>query len=125
MLSNGSVLDLTTVSAGAALPRSMMACIRGGAPTQDATRNAIQDAETQIRGGQQVAGVYRQNQVTFLPPITPGKIMAIGRNYAAHVAEAGNAAAPTKPGRLHQTGKLPHRTQPDRVPPALGRKVGL
>ena len=98
LLSNGSVLDLTTVSAGAALPRSMMACVRGGAPAQDATRNAIQDAETRIRGGQQVAGVYRQDQVTFLPPITPGKIMAIGRNYAAHVAEAGNAAAPTRPG---------------------------
>ena len=29
-------------------------------------------------------------EVTLLPPVTPGKIIAVGRNYAAHARELGN-----------------------------------
>lgn len=31
-----------------------------------------------------------QNEVNFLPPVQPSKIVCVGRNYAAHAAELGN-----------------------------------
>lgn len=32
----------------------------------------------------------RQSDVVFLPPVTPSKIVCVGRNYAEHAAELGN-----------------------------------
>lgn len=34
--------------------------------------------------------VFAVDAVTFLPPVTPGKILAIGRNYADHAIEGGS-----------------------------------
>ncbi len=52
---------------------------------------------------------YSQNEpiplaeVTLLPPVTrPGKVIALGRNYAAHAAEGG-AAPPAFPMLFHKT----------------------
>jgi 2-keto-4-pentenoate hydratase/2-oxohepta-3-ene-1,7-dioic acid hydratase in catechol pathway len=33
----------------------------------------------------------KKTEVTFLPPVTPSKIVCVGRNYAEHAAELGNA----------------------------------
>jgi 2-keto-4-pentenoate hydratase/2-oxohepta-3-ene-1,7-dioic acid hydratase in catechol pathway len=32
----------------------------------------------------------KRNEVNFLPPVTPSKIVCVGRNYAEHAAELGN-----------------------------------
>ncbi len=59
----------------------------------DAARNA---AET----GTKTMGL---DEVTFLPPVVrPGKVIALGRNYAAHAAEGG-AAPPDYPMLFHKT----------------------
>lgn len=46
-----------------------------------------------IAPGERVGPV---EQIPLLPPVTPGKIVCIGRNYAAHAAEHG-AAVPDEP----------------------------
>lgn len=37
------------------------------------------------------ASVFTPDSVEFLPPVTPGKILAIGRNYEDHAIEGGSA----------------------------------
>ncbi|MCA9983416.1 MAG: fumarylacetoacetate hydrolase family protein [Anaerolineales bacterium] len=44
-----------------------------------------------------------ENEITYLPPVTrPSKILALGRNYAAHAAEGGSAP-PDYPMFFHKT----------------------
>ena len=47
-------------------------------------------------GGAEGASAFSLESVTFLPPVYPGKIVAIGRNYVDHAIEGGDAppAAP-------------------------------
>ncbi len=42
-------------------------------------------------GGQPLPQAIPAGQYTLLPPCAPSKIIAVGRNYAAHAAELGNA----------------------------------
>jgi 2-keto-4-pentenoate hydratase/2-oxohepta-3-ene-1,7-dioic acid hydratase in catechol pathway len=35
--------------------------------------------------------IIEKNKVNFLPPVTPSKIVCVGRNYAEHAAELGNS----------------------------------
>jgi len=58
-----------------------------------AARNAAEKATT----------TYAMSEVTFLPPVVrPGKVIALGRNYAAHAAEGG-AEPPKYPMLFHKT----------------------
>lgn len=46
-----------------------------------------------IEGGKFVTpagGVFRLDEVRFLPPVCPSKIVCVGRNYAEHARELGN-----------------------------------
>ncbi|MBI3873291.1 MAG: fumarylacetoacetate hydrolase family protein [candidate division Zixibacteria bacterium] len=42
-------------------------------------------------GGVSTARTYALDSVTWLPPVVPGKIVAVGLNYAPHVAESASA----------------------------------
>jgi 2-keto-4-pentenoate hydratase/2-oxohepta-3-ene-1,7-dioic acid hydratase in catechol pathway len=61
------------------------------------------------------------DQVSFAPPVFPTKIVAIGRNYAAHAAEH-QAEVPTEPMLFLKPSSalIPHKT-PIRFSPAWGR----
>lgn len=49
------------------------------------------------------AQTYSKDEVEFLPPVVrPGKVIALGRNYAAHAAEGG-AEPPKFPMLFHKT----------------------
>ena len=50
------------------------------------------------QGGVATQRTHSVDEVMFLPPVQPGKILAIGLNYAAHVAESASAdAVPDEP----------------------------
>ena len=94
LLSTGQVLDL---SSAAGLPRSLVACVQAGPRGLDTVRGAVADAEDRIKNGGPAEGIHDLQGLKLLPPLQPGKIMAVGRNYGDHVAEAGGKASP-RPG---------------------------
>lgn len=94
LMSNNRVLDLNATPGA---PKTTLRCVQQGPAGLDKVRAALATAEAAARRGQS-ANTYALGEIRFLPPITPGKIMAIGRNYGAHVAEVGHAHAPTRPG---------------------------
>ncbi len=49
------------------------------------------DPFSSARAGRPIAPL---EQVRLLPPVLPGKVLAVGRNYAEHAAELGNAPPP-------------------------------
>lgn len=57
----------------------------------------------------------------ILPPLAPGKLVCVGRNYAAHAAEHG-AAVPDEPMLFLKppSAVIAHRA-PIRIPPGIGR----
>ncbi len=89
LLSTGQVLELRG---------SLLECVQGGPRALDAVRQAVGTAEDELKTGRPVAGLHRLDQVRVLPPLRPGKIMAVGRNYGEHVAEAGGHASPRPSG---------------------------
>lgn len=92
LLSNGKVLDITELKSGRALPAALIDCIRGGAESLARVREAVAAAEQQFASGGTPACVVSLEDVTLCPPLRPGKIMAIGKNYSDHAAEVGSAA---------------------------------
>lgn len=50
----------------------------------------------QIKEKPDFVETVRSDEVTFLPPVNPSKIVCVGRNYAEHAAELGNEV-PTEP----------------------------
>ena len=91
LLSNGQALDISEAKSGRGLPDSLIECIRGGADSLTRVRDALAQAEQRLAAG---SGEYlvTLDTVTARPPLIPGKIMAIGKNYADHAAEVGSAA---------------------------------
>jgi 2-keto-4-pentenoate hydratase/2-oxohepta-3-ene-1,7-dioic acid hydratase in catechol pathway len=89
VLSNGKILDLTEAKTGRGLPDSLLECVRGGADGLARVREALAQGEQRLAAGnaQHVVGFA---DVAARPPLIPGKIMAIGKNYADHAAEAGS-----------------------------------
>lgn len=59
-----------------------------------------------------------ESEITFLPPVVrPGKVIALGRNYAAHAAEGGSAP-PDYPMLFHKTHtSLNGHNRPIVIPP--------
>lgn len=95
LLSTGQVFDLN-VNPG--MPRSLLACVQGGPRLLETVRNAVDDVERRMKGGWRMDGLHDLQTVKLLPPLQPGKIMAVGRNYGDHVAEAGGKASPRPAG---------------------------
>lgn len=72
---------------------TMIDMLKSGDFGLEAARNAAEKATT----------TYTMSEVTFLPPVVrPGKVIALGRNYAAHAAEGG-AEPPKYPMLFHKT----------------------
>jgi len=90
LLSGDRVLDLT--AAGGTLPKSVLDCIQQGDAGLAAVRSALAHAESALRSGGKAQHVPELSSVILDPPLTPGKIMAVGRNYADHVAEGAGSA---------------------------------
>jgi 2-keto-4-pentenoate hydratase/2-oxohepta-3-ene-1,7-dioic acid hydratase in catechol pathway len=78
---------------------------------------AVRAAENRFQRGQHLEGIYAPEEITFLPPLTPGKIMAVGRNYGEHVAEVGGVASPRPSGFVKLVSCLTAHGQPILRPP--------
>ncbi len=91
LLSNGHALDISEAKSGRGLPDSLLECIRGGADSLARVRDALAQAEHRLAAGN-AEHVVSLDAVTARPPLIPGKIMAIGKNYSDHAAEVGSAA---------------------------------
>jgi len=90
LLSGKRVLDVTATGGG--LPATLMACIEQGEPALDALRATVAAVETALERGDHPADVVALDAIELRSPIRPGKIMAIGKNYADHVAEGAGKA---------------------------------
>lgn len=91
----GALLSTSTVLE---LPGSLLGCIQGGPQALEAVRRQVGAGEDGIKAGRTVPGLHALDQVRVLAPLRPGKIMAVGRNYGEHVAEAGAHASPRPSG---------------------------
>ena len=91
MLSNGQALDITEAKSGRGLPDSLLECIRGGADALARVRDVLAQAEQRLAAGSS-EHIVALDAVSARPPLIPGKIMAIGKNYSDHAAEVGSAA---------------------------------
>ncbi|HYW72530.1 MAG TPA: fumarylacetoacetate hydrolase family protein [Pyrinomonadaceae bacterium] len=70
---------------------STLAVINGGASAGQELA-ALLDSGPHSGSGQTAA--YSLDQIEFLPAVYPGKILAIGRNYAEHASEGGSDLPP-------------------------------
>lgn len=86
LLAGNRVLDVTAL-AGRKLPATLLECIRKGDSALAAVRAAAADAEAALARGEQLPQVFALDIVTLEAPLIPGKIMAVGKNYADHAAE--------------------------------------
>ena len=86
LLAGNRILDVTAL-AGRKLPATLLECIRKGDSALAAVRAAAADAEAALARGEQPPQVFALNAVTLEAPLIPGKIMAVGKNYADHAAE--------------------------------------
>jgi len=86
LLADNRVLDITALS-GRRLPSTLLECIQDGDAGLAAVRSAVADAEAALQRGEQVPQVFALADVTLEAPLKPGKIMAVGKNYADHAAE--------------------------------------
>ena len=116
-LSTGQVLDLTSTPNITTLPRTLLACVQGGPRALQAVAAAVAEAEDRVRSGRSTPGLYPLDAIKFLPPLRPGKVMAVGRNYGEHVAEAGGHASPRPSGFIKLVNCLIGRGDPILRPP--------
>lgn len=91
LLSNGQVLDISEAKIGRGLPDSLIDCIRGGADALALVRECVDKAEQRLKAGSN-EHIVSLDDVAARPPLIPGKIMALGKNYADHAAETGSSA---------------------------------
>ncbi len=104
LLADTRVLDLTAL--GSPIPRTLLECIEQGDAGLAAVRNAVSRVETALARGDVLQGVLALGAITFEVPFRPGKIMAVGRNYADHVAEGAGAAYTRVAGFIKLTNGL-------------------
>ncbi len=91
LLSGDRVLDITAL-AGRKLPPTLLDCIRNGEPALAAVRTTAETVEATLERGESLPQVYALGAVTLEAPLRPGKIMAVGKNYADHLAEGAGEA---------------------------------
>ncbi len=119
LLGDQSVVDLQ--AAGRVLqqriPRDLLACIRSGASALTAVAQVLQAVEADHAHTKELADtMYAREDVRFLPPIIPGKIMAVGLNYADHVAEVGSEERSRPAGFIKLTSSIIGHEAPIRKP---------
>ena len=90
LLAGDRVLDLSALGAG--MPTSLLQCIEQGDAGLAAVRTALTTAEHALARDGKAPHVLALHALTLEPPLRPGKIMAVGRNYADHVAEGAGSA---------------------------------
>ena len=86
LLGGNRVLDVSSL-AGRKLPATLLECIQKGDSALAAVQAAAADAEAALARGEQLPQVFALDAVTLEAPLIPGKIMAVGKNYADHAAE--------------------------------------
>ncbi len=86
LLADQRVLDISALP-GRQLPGTLLECIQDGDKGLTAVRAALADAETALARGDRLPQVFALAEVTLEAPLKPGKIMAVGKNYADHAAE--------------------------------------
>jgi len=91
LLADNRILDVTALS-GRKLPGTVLECIRAGDAGLAAVKAAVDEAEAALKRGDQLPHVFGLTDVTLEAPIKPGKIMAVGKNYADHAAEGSGQA---------------------------------
>lgn len=104
LLDGNRVLDLTAL--GGTVPRTLLECIELGDAGLAAVRTAVAAAQSALKRGEAPARVRALDAVTLEIPFRPGKIMAVGRNYADHVAEGAGAAYTRVAGFIKLTNGL-------------------
>jgi acylpyruvate hydrolase len=82
------------------IPDQMIGLVRGGAPALAAAKAAVAYAQERLGGGMSRTVdaehgqlVFDPAEVRFLPPLVPGKMVCVGRNYPKHQAESAMPAA--------------------------------
>ena len=91
LLSNGQALDISGAKIGRGLPDTLLGCIRGGPDALNRVRDVLAQAEERLKAGSN-HHIISLDAVSARPPLIPGKIMAIGKNYSDHAAEVGSVA---------------------------------
>ena len=108
LLADQRVLDITALP-GRKLPATLLGCIQDGETGLAAVRAALADAESALRRGEHLPQVFALDEVTIDPPLRPGKIMAVGKNYADHAAEGAGQVYSRVAGFVKLTsGIVPH-----------------
>ncbi|MBX3010379.1 MAG: fumarylacetoacetate hydrolase family protein [Caldilineaceae bacterium] len=119
-LSGSSVIDLArayaTLSHSDSFPTDMLTLLREGEAGLTKAKLALAQGEESAAYSVPVA------TVTFLPPVVrPGKVIALGRNYAEHAKEGG-AEVPEHPMWFHKTHtSLNGHLQPIIIPPGTSK----
>ena len=119
-LSGDNVIDLArayaTVSHSDSFPTDMIALLNEGEAGLTKAKLALAEGE------QSAAYSVPVTAVTFLPPVVrPGKVIALGRNYAEHAKEGG-AEVPEHPMWFHKTHtSLNGHLQPIIIPPGTSK----
>ena len=106
LLSDGKVLDLNAVQSTRGMPRTLFACIQGGEKALAKVAEAVQRAEQALAAGQLPENTIALEDITLRPPLVPGKIMAVGKNYSDHAAELGGVAYTRPSGFIKNTNTL-------------------
>ena len=86
LLAGNQVLDITALS-GRTVPATLLECIQAGESGLAAVKAVLADAEAAFKRGESPPHVFALDAVTLEAPLMPGKIMAVGKNYADHAAE--------------------------------------
>jgi len=103
LLSNGAILDLTGLKSGRGFPGTLLECIKGGTPALEQVRTALAQAEQQLLAGNPVPQTVALAEIALRPPLIPGKIMAVGKNYSDHAAEVGGVTSSRPNGFIKLT----------------------
>lgn len=108
LLTGNRVLDITALS-GRRLPATLIECIQEGDAALGTVKAAVADAESALKRGEQLPQVFALDAVTLEAPLIPGKIMAVGKNYADHAAEGSGQAYSRVAGFIKVTSCIvPH-----------------
>jgi len=102
------VLDVTAL-AGRKLPATLLDCIRNGDAALDEVRTTAEKVEALLQRGETLPQVFALGAVVLEAPIRPGKIMAVGKNYADHAAEGAGQVYSRVAGFIKLTSSVvPH-----------------
>ncbi len=108
LLADQRVLDISALR-GRKLPATLLECIQIGDAGLNSVRSAVADAEAALKRGEQLPQVFALDAVTLEAPLRPGKIMAVGKNYADHAAEGAGQVYTRVAGFVKLTsGVVPH-----------------